>query len=160
MSCTCLGNGKGEFKCEPRKCTLSHSCVLADWNINWMLTFIVPFRWIHLLWRGEIVPGGQPVAKGVSWSHLHMYLLRRTTGNTGFQCCLYISVFVVSALRLHIYNHALCVGLALWELSPSWCWSWCRPHSASSTHWCFRPIQGERSTQTGWSFLFFYYNPF
>lgn len=44
MSCTCLGNGKGEFKCEPRKCTdKNYFCIfietsgLQQYSINWLL---------------------------------------------------------------------------------------------------------------------------
>lgn len=64
-------------------------------SISW-LTSIVCCRWIHLLWWGEVVPGGQPVAEGVSRSHLHLYLPRGTTGNTR-------SYVLVSTLYMYIF---------------------------------------------------------
>lgn len=37
MSCTCLGNGKGEFKCEPRKSLSSVSLGSRSGNLSSVL---------------------------------------------------------------------------------------------------------------------------
>lgn len=73
--------------------------------VGW-LTFIVCCRWIHLLWWWEALPGGKPVAEGVSRSNMHMYLLWRTTGNTRFyafsifQCIYTLMCFYITYIPM------------------------------------------------------------
>lgn len=73
-------------------------------SVSW-LTIIVCCRWIHLLWWGEVVPGGQPVAEGVSRSHLHLYLPRGTTGNTR-SCVLVPTLFIFPCLKPRCLSRA------------------------------------------------------
>ncbi|KAK7898343.1 hypothetical protein WMY93_019196 [Mugilogobius chulae] len=57
MSCTCLGNGKGEFKCEP------HESVCYD--------------------EGKNLPSRKPVAEGIPGGHLYLHCFG---GQQGWRC--------------------------------------------------------------------------
>lgn len=125
MSCACLGNGKGEFKCEPRKYGTPH---LKNTNLlpvpqirGFWITLYFVFdisRWVDVLWWWKNVQGGKPVAEGVFGCHLYLYLLRRTAG---VLLCAHYLVLVL--LQPDVYPDVWLqylsfskLGLALWEL--------------------------------------------
>lgn len=45
MSCTCLGNGKGEFKCEPRKYFFLRHCIVKFFQVQAVELKFLAFRY-------------------------------------------------------------------------------------------------------------------
>lgn len=52
------------------------------------------YRWVDVLWWRKDIPGGKPVAEGVSRCDLYLHLLRRTAG-ANIHHCLCMTLFTV-----------------------------------------------------------------
>lgn len=89
-------------------------------------------RRINVLRRRKDVPGGKPVAEGISWCDLYLHLLRRTAGANMFHCLGMTVLRIPNNVRVF-----LCTSYCLCDIRVG----------AVKTVWSL----GERSTLSCWS---------